>query len=219
MCNNCAILGPQAPKLSLLSSGENSAVVQWTTDNSTGIAKTFKLYVTFDSTIYETVANCEENFQKKFSHVTTDSSINITSLQPFSTYTVKIRAENDYGISDSSKKLSLTTRPSTPSPPRDPSISFIPSTNNHVISAVLKWKAPCKLNGLFSLFTVALKGVKFGFNDHILREATSYHYLNLKDLKRGYKYEAKIQAIASDFPGEHLNFVFKTPSGSELSCQ
>ena len=191
--------------------------LDWDVDESTGIAEKFKVYLNFEETIYEQEEDCEDNFQKQFVLTTSTPSINITNVQPFLKYSARITAENPYGISDRSNKVLFNTGPSIASPPRHPSISFIPDSDNFKISAILNWSAPCKLNGLFSIYTISLQGSKIGFEDHLIgTEGTSYSYLNLKDLKRGYDYEAKIQAGTDGYSGEPLKFAFKAPSGSEF---
>lgn len=212
-------LGPQSPTdLEIVENYSNAANIKWKADHSAGAAEKFKVHVSFEATNYERIDGCEEKLQKRFVFETKDSEINVTSIQPFSKYSVRVTAENDYGVSDPSKKFFFSTKPGPASPPRDPSVTFIPSNNNSIISAILRWKTPCQLNGHFSLYTITLKGYKNGFKNHVYTEATSFQQLKLDDIKRGYNYEARIQTLASQLPGNHVKMSFRAPSGRKLLC-
>lgn len=218
--HNLLQLGPQPPTdLEIVETYSSAASIKWKADHSAGTAEKFKVHVSFEATNYERIDGCEEKLQKRFVFVSKDAEFNVTAIQPFTKYSVRVTAENDYGVSDPSKKIFFSTKPSPASPPRDPSITFTSNNNNSVISAILRWKTPCQLNGLFSLYTITLKGHKIGFKNHVHTEASSFQHLKLDDIKRGYNYEARIQTVASQLPGKHVKMSFKAPSGRKLLHQ
>lgn len=193
--------------------------MQWTADNSTGYANLFKVYVTFENTIYENLPGCDFPTKKTATYERYETYIELTYLAPFSRYSVRVIAANNYGVSSHSKKQFFNTQPSTSSSPRFISIEFIDDNNEALsLSGVLRWAPPCKLNGLFSLYTVSLKGSRLGYDDHSITQASSYQSLTVNELKRGYKYDVKVQAISSGFTGQSEKFHFTAPSGSKFKA-
>lgn len=216
-CGIFAISGPQPPVDILTTVHENnSIVVQWTADNSTGYAKLFKIHLTFENSIYEKPLGCENSFKRTMILETHGTSIELTNLEPFSKYSLKLVAVNNYGVSDK-KKVFFNTKPSSSSPPRGIAIEFIDNENEEssILNGVLKWLLPCKLNGLFSLYTITLKGNRPGYSEHSITEASSYPHIEIRNLKRGYNYEAKVQTLSSGFTGLAEKFHFTVPSGSK----
>lgn len=187
----------------------------WEADNSTGIAKYFSVEVEYVAPIFE-LGECEAFAGHSRIYASSESSINLRSLEPFSNYSVRVSSQNDYGKSNMSQKYFIVSKSSAPSSPRNISINF--QRNNEddsKVVGVLQWKAPCRLNGLFSLYTISLKGSRVGFDDHSSTDAASYQNFTYKNLRRGYEYEVKIQARNSESPGEISKFNFTTPSGSK----
>lgn len=213
-------LGPQPPiDISTTVYENNSIVVDWTPDNSTGYAKLFKVYVTFENTIYETPLDCDSHQKKTMIFEVSGTHIEAENLEPFSRYSLRIVAVNDFGISGHSKKHFFNTKPSPPSAPRDISIDLDDINNGGLtVSGTLKWSQPCHLNGLFSLYTITLKGSNpINPDEHSLVEASSIQNLKLGILKRGYQYDVKVQALSSGFVGDSGIFSFDVPSGSKLN--
>ena len=213
-----SFLGPQPPMDIIISVNEdNSIVAQWTADNSTGYAKLFKIYVTFEKTIYEIPPGCDIPPKKTKIYEQPETNIELINLEPFSKYSLKIVAVNDYGVSSHSKKQFFNTKPSPSSPPRDISMEFIDNRKDtENISITLKWNPPCNLNGFFSIYTISLKGRRSGCSDHIITEASSYENLTVYNLKQGYNYNVKIQASSSGFTGLTESFFFTATSGSKF---
>lgn len=198
---------------------DNTVTVKWSVESSTGLTNLFKVHLKFEDTIYEVPDDkCEAEVRNAQIVQTTDTQVELTNLEYFSKYSLRVIAVNDYGKSEFSKKHVFTTKPSNASAPRDISaISFRSiSSDEFAVAADLRWKAPCKLNGLFSLYTVTLKGSRTGFPDHSLTEASSYPNLTVAYLRRGFEYDVKVQAVSSGFTGESEKFSFVVPSGSEF---
>lgn len=215
------VLGPQSPiNINSSTNDDNSVVVKWDADNLTGIAKLFKIHVTYENTIYEEVSGCDYALKKSSTFETMNSQTVLTHLEPFSRYSLRIVASNDFGHSEPSKKYFFNTKPSPASPPRNVAIAFASNNDNEMlISGTLRWDAPCKLNGPFSLYTIALKGTKTGFDDQSIKEATSFQNLTVMNLKRGFNYEAKVQAVNQGHQGNFgasERFFFTAPSGSKF---
>lgn len=191
----------------------------WSADNSTGLANKFKVVLTLESSFDENIPNdCNFPIGVESISYSTETKMNLTNLQNFSKYSVRVAAMNDYGVSDLSKKLYVNTRPAAPSSPRDLSISFDSSiTDERKVLGILKWASPCRLNGKFSLYIISIIGIRRGLDKHSIKKATSFQNITLDDLRRGYRYEAKVNAINLDFPGAFETFSFNAPSGSKLS--
>lgn len=212
------ILGPQPPiNINALANDNGSVIVKWDADNLTGFSKLFKIHVTYENTIYEEISGCDYLLKKTSVVESTDNQTEITNLEPFSKYSVRIFASNDFGFSEPSKKHFFNTKPSSASAPRKITIQFASKSEDGTkISGTLSWKAPCKLNGLFSLYTIALKGSKAGFSDQSIKEASSFQNFTIRNLRRGFNYEAKVQAVNKEFFGASETIFFTAPSGSKL---
>lgn len=195
---------------------DNSVTVEWIPETSTGVASGFNVKVKFETTNYFINSNCAYVLRKKFVKQTSDSKVKFDNLEPFSSYSVVITSTNSFGSSEPSPKHSFMTKSSKPSAPQDILIEFIPGEEPSNISAILNWSAPCKLNGVFSLYLISLKGVREGFEEHSIVESTSYQSFEIKDLKRGYHYEVKLQAKNAEHVGEFEPFSFVAPSGSKF---
>lgn len=198
---------------------DNSITIQWSVDNSTGIANSFKVHLKFEDTIYEVADGCEQEVRKDQIIETKEARLELSNLEAFSKYSLKVIAENDYGVSDFSKKHLFTTKPSNASSPRDISVfSFKPKERDEFgVIADLRWKAPCKLNGIFSFYITKLKESRVGYPDLSVTEASSFRNLTIPYLKRGFSYEVRVQAVTSGFTtGEFGKFIFVAPSGSEF---
>lgn len=212
------IVGPQPPiNINALANDNGSVIIKWDADNLTGFTKLFKIHVTYENKIYEEISGCEYSLKKTSVVESTNNQTEIRNLEPFSRYSVRIFASNDFGHSEPSKKLFFNTKPSSASAPRKISIQFSSKSDDETkISGTLSWNAPCKLNGPFSLYTIALKGSKTGFSDQSIKEASSFQNLTIKNLKRGFNYESKVQAVNQEFFGASETFFFTAPSGSKL---
>lgn len=214
-----AILGPQAPFNIIVSvDDDNTVTAEWSSDDSTGLAKLFKVHLKFEDTIYEVADECEIEVRNVQVIETTTTRIEHVKLEAFSKYSLRVVAANDYGESGFSKKFVFNTKPSNASAPRDimiTSFKLLNPVDDFGVTGDLKWKAPCKLNGLFSLYTISLKGNRTGLPDHSLTEASSFPNLTIPYLRRGFEYDVKVQVISSGLTGEVGKFTFVAPSGSE----
>lgn len=185
-------------------------------DNSTGFAKTFKVHLTFENSIYETQNGCDPVQKKKMSFETDESRIQLRNLEPYSQYSVKIESHSEYGISDPSRKHSFTTHPGKASAPRDIFIDFTPhDDNSSLVIGTLTWSPPCYINGRFDLYTVSLKGNRENFPEDSRIEASFDQNITFDDLRRGFEYEFRIQAVNEKQGGKMEKLLFKTPSGSK----
>lgn len=163
---------------------------------------------------------CEYAFNKVGNDLETEENwIHISDLEPYSKYSFRIQSINDHGISDSTKKFSFNTKAAKPSPPRDILIEFLPTSDEFgPISAILRWKIPCKLNGHPShvMYMISIKGRNPGFENVSITEASSLTNFTLTNVKRGYEYEVIIKAQFQEHNGEPASFKFEAPSGSEF---
>ena len=191
--------------------------MKWLPDNTTGFAKLFKVHLTFESTIYETVAGCESVKKKKITEETSESEILLKNLQPYSYYSVRIESQNSYGISEQTKKHSIRTHSASPSPPMEISIEFNANNESEVlVTGNLKWSPPCHPNGIIEFYTTKLTGKRDGYSEHSRNEVSFATNFTFSDLKRGYEYEFEVKAKNSESFGKSQKFSFKAPSGSKF---
>jgi Fibronectin type III domain len=194
--------------------------LEWVADNSTGFAKTFKVHVTFENSIYEMVEGCDLVQKKKMSFEATESRLHLTNLEPYSQYSVKIESQSEYGISDPSRKHSFTTKLSEPSPPRDVYIDFSPDDfNQSLIVGTVNWSPPCHPNGRIEFYTIKLNGRRGSSSDIARTEVSFETNFSFIDLRRGFKYEFEVKAKNAEFYGEATKFSFKTPSGGKFEVK
>lgn len=145
--------------------------------------------------------------------------VTVTNLLPFSNYKVKIFASNKYGNSNFSEEFLFRTWPSRPTKPRDVKVNFHVNDNSSV-SALISWKAPCMMNGKFSLYTIIINGNRRGLENYKETFASTISEIEVHDLSEGFKYEIEIQAVNQqngniNLSGDVLKQSFEAPSGSE----
>lgn len=219
-CIFYCILGPQAPiDLKYSISDDGHVGLMWTADNSTGLADKFKVVTNLEASFDGNIPNdCNQPSLSESTLYTSQPKIIIKNLQSFSKYSVRVASFNSYGVSDLSKILYIITKPAAPLPPRNLTIIFdYSTTDERKVLAILKWNQPCNLNGKFSLYLISIHGKRPGLEDHSIKTATSFANITFDDLRRGYRYEAKVKAVNLDFPGAFETLFFKAPSGSENS--
>lgn len=189
----------------------------WSADNSTGLADKFKVFLKLEASFDEnSPEDCNSPSLSESALYPSEAKISLKNLQNFSKYSVRVASLNAYGVSDLGKTLYINTKPAAPSPPRYLSIIFDFSISDEAkVLGILKWNQPCSLNGKFSLYIISLHGSRPGLEDHSIKKATSFQNITLDDLRRGYRYEAKVKAVNLDFQGAFETFSFTAPSGSK----
>lgn len=172
--------------------------------------------MTYIAPLFEIGEGCDEVVHSSEMYEVKESKIRLPNLEPFSNYSVGVSSLNDYGTSNMSHKFLIISQSSAPTSPRNISIDFLQhDTDDKKIIGVLRWEAPCKLNGLFSLYMIKLKGSRVGFSSDISSDATTYPRFTYNNFKRGYSYEVTVQAINSKSFGVIGKIEFFTPSGSK----
>lgn len=214
------IVAPQPPEnIKFTVYTNNSILVNWHQNNSTGYADYFKIHVRLEKLLYDTPTDCIWNL-KNYSIVEAISEKQlINDLVAYAEYSLKILSINVHGSSNFSEEKIFRTFPSPSTTVRDVSVDF-KTFENSTVSAYLLWKSPCKINGKFSLYTVSMSGSRKGFakqNDVI---AGQMNHIELKNLRMGFKYNIEIKANVfqphehNDLSGIPAKFSFVTPSGS-----
>lgn len=219
LCVIAFVLAPRPPiDVRLTANDGRSVEVAWDVDESTGLAKLFKVYLTFEGTNYEEVADCENLVATVSVNETSDRHLHLQNFEPYSRYSLEVSSENEFGISNRSEKLKLNTRSANPSPPREISVKMIPNDfDDSKVSAVIEWKPPCRPAGVIELYSISWQGSRKGFEGHSKVGASSFLNYTTDDLRRGYNYEVKVKAFNSEkFSGEVEKLSFTAPSGSEF---
>jgi hypothetical protein len=210
-------LAPQPPtNITSEIYANNSAKLRWVADDSTGIANLFRVQATFEKTIYEPVDGCEPVQRKKLNLEIAEAEALLEDLEPYSIYSVKLESQNNYGISDPSKRFSFRTKTAEPSTPRDFSVEFSDSSSGNLVDGTVTWKEPCHPNGRVEFYSIKLIGSRAGIEDEEQRKnMTGERSITFVGLRRGFNYELHVKARNRETFGKAKKFSFKAPSGSE----
>lgn len=209
-------LAPQPPRDLRYSENEDGSIaVDWQVDDSTGIAELFNVHVTLNE-LSSDICDDDSSTERSKTLQTKEKFYELQNLKPFSRYSIRITAKNEFGFSEFSEALEFDTNPSKPSPIREFSIVFESTGNDSQVDGILIWKAPCNLNGIFSSYAINVTGKKGKFEEVLSDELTESENITLSGLDRGTELSITIQANNEGVDGEPVNFLFFTPSGREF---
>ncbi|CRK94349.1 CLUMA_CG007863, isoform A [Clunio marinus] len=213
-----AYSAPQTPFniRSTVNDEKKSVDLEWDVDNSTSTPNFYRIIINFEETLNEKVENCLNNFRKGFMIQSSRTFTEVSGLESYSKYHVKIAAINNFGTSEFSDKYFFETGVTVPSAPTNVSFGFLDNNvDDSTVTAVLRWDPPCKLNGPFSHYLITIMGIKSGKIVYSKTVSSSVPNVTFDDLKIDAVYEVNVRAANSKFTSKarYFTFVHSTSTG------
>ncbi|XP_067629119.1 receptor-type tyrosine-protein phosphatase F [Eurosta solidaginis] len=201
---------PTSPKNVVLKSRTNASLqFEWSLPTYTnGNIKLYSLYFQYVGPTYFVPLSCPVLSASALPRETTSLQHTFQGLIPYTSYSVQVAAQNEYGVGYYGEPLVVETGPWISDPPEELyAMTFGPYPIENIYRAhvIITWKIPCKTNGDILTFLLNFKGqraeeINHSFSRFVfpLYDSNGLVTYNETHLKADYDYMVELAIIVKN---------------------